>query len=508
MKIRLTESKFRYMLTEMMKEVLLEAKMSLDDIYNKYYSNIDKKVFLAAVKADPTTKYTDEGNIISIGDYTKWILNLVKRGVWKPGDSYETTKFLTTYHKLKNQLPQNQRDINNFKSVGELKQLLDQFTPKKTRSEIKQSAEKVYEDNQWIIIIPHTQEAAIHYGSGTKWCTAAKHGNNMFDTYNDEGFLYINIDSLNNRKYQFHFESNQFMDENDRPIDPSEIGLSQGAIDYYKSIGKAKYFLTFDDIKSYIQREDYSIFDNVEDFGDGLQLCCISELDRCYFIDTDNQIVGNTWFNEVGKKDKLIKVNKYNKSNYLIPDGKGGYKGLFGDMNNPNDWWFNDVKKKENCDWFKVEKYDDSNNYKCNYLRPVGKGGYKLVYGDMNNLNDWFDDIKKEDNCDWFWVEKNDRANYLRPDGKGGYNLLFGDINNTNDWFDSLSKNGNWFCVGRNQKFNYIDINGNELLDNWVPLSMIRGFIPDNYFKQKQKQQQNQALNEVINRLIKNYRQY
>ena len=96
MKIRLTESKFRYMLTEMMKEVLLEAKMSLDDIYNKYYSNIDKKVFLAAVKADPTTKYTDEGNIISIGDYTKWILNLVKRGVWKPGDSYETTKFLTT----------------------------------------------------------------------------------------------------------------------------------------------------------------------------------------------------------------------------------------------------------------------------------------------------------------------------------------------------------------------------------------------------------------------------
>ena len=458
MKIRLTESKFRYMLTEMVKEVLLlEAKMSLDDIYNKYYSNINKDIFLAAVKADPTTKRKD-GNIISIGDYTKWILNLVKRGVWKPGDSYETTKFLTTYHKLKNQLPQNQRDINNIKSVGELKQLLDQFTPKKTRSEIKQGVEKVYEDNQWIIIIPHTQEAAIHYGSGTKWCTAAKHGNNMFDTYNEEDFLYININKINKRKYQFHFESNQFMDEQDSFVDPTEIGLSPGAIDYYKSIGTGDYFITIEDIKSYIQREDYSIFDNVEDFGDGLQLCCISELDRCYFIDTDNQIVGNTWFNEVWKNDKLIKVHKNNKSNYLIPDGKGGYKGLFGDMNNPNDWWF---------------------NY-----------------------------IKKEDNCDWFWVKKNDKCNYLRPDGKGGYNLLFGDINNTNDWFDSLSKKGNWFCVGRNNKFNYIDINGNELLDNWVPLSMITGFIPDNYFKQKQKQQQNQALNEVINRLIKNYRQY
>ena len=102
MNIRLTESKFKNMLSEMVREVLLlEAKMSLDDIYNKYYSNIDKNIFLAAVNADPTTKRTDDGNIIGIGVYTKWILNLVRKGNWKPGDAPETTYSLTTYHKLK-----------------------------------------------------------------------------------------------------------------------------------------------------------------------------------------------------------------------------------------------------------------------------------------------------------------------------------------------------------------------------------------------------------------------
>ena len=109
MNIRLSESKFRNILTEMVKEVLLsEAKMSLEDVYNKYYSDIDKNIFLAAVNADPTSKRTDDGNIIGIGKYVKWILKLVKQGKWKPGDSVETIDFLGLFERGK---------INYLKSI-------------------------------------------------------------------------------------------------------------------------------------------------------------------------------------------------------------------------------------------------------------------------------------------------------------------------------------------------------------------------------------------------------
>ena len=66
-----------------------------------------------------------------------------------------------------------------------------------------------------MIIVPHTEEASCYYGKGTQWCTAANNGNNMFEYYNDNGNLYININKLTHEKYQFHFETDSFMDETD-----------------------------------------------------------------------------------------------------------------------------------------------------------------------------------------------------------------------------------------------------------------------------------------------------
>ena len=102
-------------------------------------------------------------------------------------------------------------------------------------------AEKVYEDNEWLIIVPKTREAAIYYGKGTKWCTASTRGYNYFERYNNEGRLYININKNTGDKYQFHFESNSFMDAEDKPITgiiAEEIGLSSGAEQFYASLGE------------------------------------------------------------------------------------------------------------------------------------------------------------------------------------------------------------------------------------------------------------------------------
>jgi len=71
------------------------------------------------------------------------------------------------------------------------------------------------------LAIPETQEASCELGRGTKWCTAAAK-DNMFDQYSEDGPLYVWRDK-NGKKYQFHFETAQFMDSKDVPIDARTI---------------------------------------------------------------------------------------------------------------------------------------------------------------------------------------------------------------------------------------------------------------------------------------------
>jgi hypothetical protein len=69
-------------------------------------------------------------------------------------------------------------------------------------------------------------EAACYYGQGTRWCTACKN-NNMYDYYTKGNKpLYIIIprqQAYPGEKYQFHFETKQFMNELDRQIGPEGI---------------------------------------------------------------------------------------------------------------------------------------------------------------------------------------------------------------------------------------------------------------------------------------------
>jgi hypothetical protein len=79
----------------------------------------------------------------------------------------------------------------------------------------KDEIEEVYDDNDFTIIIPKTKAAAIYWGSKTHWCTATKTDNNMFDHYNEMGPMYILLSKKDpEEKYQFHFETDQFMDKN------------------------------------------------------------------------------------------------------------------------------------------------------------------------------------------------------------------------------------------------------------------------------------------------------
>jgi len=80
----------------------------------------------------------------------------------------------------------------------------------------------VYNDTNVKVVIPKTKAASCFFGINTRWCTAAK-TNNMFADYNKKGSLYIVLFKKENTRYQFHYKTNMFMNENDDEINPNEL---------------------------------------------------------------------------------------------------------------------------------------------------------------------------------------------------------------------------------------------------------------------------------------------
>lgn len=164
-------------------------------------------------------------------------------------DLYKVKEDLIKFHRFKKAKDKiQQKDINqhSFASLhDEVKDLsLEMATT--TKEERKSSwdhpgAEKMFENDVWSVYKIEDQgeigkEAACFYGGNNKrsgegetsWCTSAP-GLTYFNTYIKQGPLYVLLDKRSDKKgnvsglpatrYQFHFESNQFMDPDDRQID-------------------------------------------------------------------------------------------------------------------------------------------------------------------------------------------------------------------------------------------------------------------------------------------------
>ena len=230
---------------------------------------IDLDTLRDLMMSDPTTKQdleSGEQEIKKVGAYSQWIIKqwmgLQQKAdeVYAYGsnewgvkleqlqeqfmeDLYKTTEDLQKFHRFKSQIAQEKRDINKITSVDELYDLtkgfsLEQATTTKADRVLK-DAEMVYDGPNWEILIPKTKEASCHYGANTRWCTAGS-SNNYFDHYSKDGPLYIIINKKDpTDKYQFHFESNQFMDKEDRtvPLSPF-LNARPDLKEYFKEMFK------------------------------------------------------------------------------------------------------------------------------------------------------------------------------------------------------------------------------------------------------------------------------
>lgn len=161
--------------------------------------------------------------------------------------------------KNKKKIPPEQRDLNRLKSLTELETIVDQFDEQDLQSQTQQTrsveqqmyergdARLIHDDAQVKVVQPLTEKGSCYFGINTKWCTAAKE-DNMFSQYAPGGPIYIVLIKKENRRYQFHWclsvdhylpdidltspdmqdhvqqlkdSQSQFMDEQDKPINPN-----------------------------------------------------------------------------------------------------------------------------------------------------------------------------------------------------------------------------------------------------------------------------------------------
>lgn len=172
------------------------------------------------------------------GKYSLWIVRLCSSGHTIPAfeDMGRVHDALEQFDALKkngyfvrNKDQAQFADINVFKKLAQLEQFIDSIDYANTVSNTKADKLKeqefinnggvtiISDTSEYKVVVPHTVEASQYYGRNTRWCTAAKMGN-MFGEYAAAGDLYIILDKKNNRRWQLHFDSMQFMKEDDSPI--------------------------------------------------------------------------------------------------------------------------------------------------------------------------------------------------------------------------------------------------------------------------------------------------
>ena len=346
-----------------MKGIIREAKEinSLINAFAKKNPNINPKDLEQLFTADPTTVQNSRG--VFAGKYCVWIGNQYVNGKLKVGDIPELKKALNTYNINKSQIT---TPISSIKSLSDLITIISNYTDdfKATRqlSKGEQTLEKVYEDADWVVYIPHTYEASRKIGGDTNWCTASS-DDRYFNMYTKDGPLYVNIRKSDGAKFQFHFPTGQFMNAKDEPITLKKIGLSKGLIEFYNNIDPL--------FPSYMK------YDVVGNFYNGYAHV---ELNYKYnFIDVQGKLVSpNQWFDSVGKfYDRYAWVRLNNKWNFIDTQGK---------LVSPNQWfdWIDDfydgyARVELNDKWYRIDT-------KGNIMTAVNEHTVVITKSDLRKI--------------------------------------------------------------------------------------------------------------------------
>lgn len=152
--------------------------------------------------------------------YLQWLVNQFVNRKLIEEDFYKMKDLLTLFEQKKKFLSESNIHCYDVHSLEDalspfVKIEFGDFKPAGSYRVLLNSKEE-----DFFVVELLDKEAAVAFGAGTNWCTAAKE-HNAFDNYKDGLMVLIH----NKRKWQFHFKSSQFMDEKDRSISKKDISL-------------------------------------------------------------------------------------------------------------------------------------------------------------------------------------------------------------------------------------------------------------------------------------------
>ena len=163
-------------------KVLLEGRR--EEFLSKYkgkFSDDDiKKIFLLSRELASNQKYLNFlGKVISPESTNE---DMIKAKI-------AIEKFIKFQKNLE------QKDINQYDTLKDISDAILNHE-NKVRRDVKKidGADVVYEDDRFTVISPKTHDASCYYGTGSKWCTAAKSSESHFQTYNRDGKLFYFLD--------------------------------------------------------------------------------------------------------------------------------------------------------------------------------------------------------------------------------------------------------------------------------------------------------------------------
>ena len=185
-------------------KILLEGRVEdAKNLLNKTYDDMDYVGDIVGdfVEDDPS------GN-------NKYLMWMVKRWAEEQENTGIIVDLVKDYHKLLPKITNalaikvfgaeadsnaivSPKSIDSYPTLDDLYKIVDAAQQLESRKEVetqaKSGANKIYEDERWLVVRPDTRDASCYYGAGTKWCTAMKNAEH-FDNYNKKGRLYYLID--------------------------------------------------------------------------------------------------------------------------------------------------------------------------------------------------------------------------------------------------------------------------------------------------------------------------
>jgi hypothetical protein len=264
-------------------------------------------------KEDLKKKYSTKFNeqdlefILNISDlkdfnhkYTDFVLkNTDGDGELDTDELEHLVDLIKDFDKYQSQFPK--KDINQYVSLNELEKVILYVRAKNQEKELEKQADKIYEDDKFLVIKPKTEESSCKYGSNTKWCVTSK-GSGHFGRYTSgRQALYFIINkakstNANYSKVAIHFDDSgemRYWDTQDSPLSQRERDIFEYAFpemidtikDNYKlyagsmadrvlaqifnsvgetSVGTSNYLNSRNDLSVYIKG-----FQNLTDLGFG-----------------------------------------------------------------------------------------------------------------------------------------------------------------------------------------------------------------------------------------------